>query len=188
MPKKRDMPGGFKQSPLKLNAGLGTLTKWTEDEIKDRAKKLASESLGIWVAPRLDGVLLKSYQEEPEAKSTYTIDDHPHLASGPMRNLFEEFRMAVQSLDPCIAMEFRKLYIAFKAETNFVDVIPQAKRLRLSLNIPFSDLNDPKGICRDITGKGRWGNGDVDVGISSKEEIPYVLGLVRQAFERQMLD
>jgi predicted transport protein len=75
-----------------------------------------------------------------------------------------------------------------KAETNFVDVIPQAKRLRLSLNIPFSELNDPKGICRDITGKGRWGNGDVDVGISSKEEIPYILGLVRQAFERQMLD
>lgn len=55
-------PGGFKQSPLKLNAVLGMLTKWTEDEIKDRATKLASESLGIWVAPNLDGDLLKSYQ------------------------------------------------------------------------------------------------------------------------------
>ena len=42
--------------------------------------------------------------------------------------------------------EFLKLYVAYKAETNFVDVVPQAKRLRLSLNLAFSEINDPRGI------------------------------------------
>ncbi len=49
-----------------------------------------------------------------------------------MREVFEAFRKEVLALDPCVTEEFLKLYVAYKAETNFVDVVPQAKRLRLS--------------------------------------------------------
>jgi predicted transport protein len=76
--------------------------------------------------------------------------------------------------------------VAYKAETNFVDVIPQAKRLRLSLNIEFADLVDPRKVARDITHLGKWGNGDVEVGLSSVDDLPYVMGLIRQSFEQQM--
>ena len=38
--------------------------------------------------------------------------------------------------------------MAYKAETNFVDVIPQAKQLKLSLNITFAEINDPSGSAR----------------------------------------
>jgi predicted transport protein len=103
-----------------------------------------------------------------------------------MRPLFEKFRKAVLALDPTVTEEFLKYYVAYKAETNFVDVIPQAKRLRLTLNMSFYDLVDPRGIARDISGIGRWGNGDVDIGLSSEDELPYVIGLVRQSFERQI--
>jgi predicted transport protein len=41
-------------------------------------------------------------------------------------------------------------------------------------------------MCRDVTDVGRWGNGDVEVGLATLEELPYVMGLVRQALERQM--
>ena len=82
--------------------------------------------------------------------------------------------------------EFLKLYVAYKAETNFVDVIPQAKKLRLSLNMKFHEIEDPKGLCRDVTGLGRWGNGDVEVSLSNIDELPYVIGLIRQSLEKQM--
>ena len=90
------------------------------------------------------------------------------------------------ALDPCVTEEFLKLHVAYKAETNFVDVVPKAKRLRLALNIRFSELNDPKGLCKDVTGLGFWGNGDVQVYISILDEIPYVVGLVRQSLELQL--
>ncbi len=89
-------------------------------------------------------------------------------------------------LDPCVTEELLKLYIAYKAETNFVDVEPQSRRLRLSLNMSFHEIQDPKGLCKDVTNLGRWGNGDVEVGLSSLAELPYVIGLVRQSFEKQM--
>lgn len=50
--------------------------------------------------------------------------------------------------------------------------------------MPFNEINDPKGICKDVTALGRWGNGDVEVELKSIDEIPYIMGLVRQSYER----
>ena len=103
-----------------------------------------------------------------------------------MKPVFEALRKAVQALNPNVTEEVLKLYVAYKAETNFVDVVPQAKRLLLVLNIGVAERDDPRGLCRDISNIGRWGNGDVEVGLSSLDELPYVMGLIRQALDRQM--
>jgi uncharacterized protein with ParB-like and HNH nuclease domain/predicted transport protein len=182
---KRDMKGGFADSPLRMNQGLAKLNRWTEQAIQQRSEKLAAKAVNVWPAPKLSQEVLDAYRPIGEAAG-YTIEDHPNLADGPMRIIFEAFRKQVIALDPCVTEEFHKLYVAYKAETNFVDVVPQAKRLRLSLNMTFPEINDPRGKCKDVSGVGRWGNGDVEVGLSSLDELPYVLGLVRQSLEKQM--
>jgi len=184
---KRDMKGGFRESPLRLNQGLGKLEHWNEKSIQQRAERLATQAVGVWPAPAVNPAILEGYKPAVVSAS-YTIDDHPHLIAGAMHELFIEFGKQVMALDPCVTQEYRKLYVAFKAETNFVDVIPQSKRLRLALNMPFPEINDPKGLCKDVTNLGKWGNGAVEVGLSSLQELPYVMGLVRQSFERQMGD
>ena len=187
---KRDMPDapekGLKQSPLKLNQGLGVLETWNEDTIKARAARLAEIGVGVWPAPKLPQDILDAYRPKPNMVTAYSLEDHPNLLTPNMRPVFDAFRKAVLALDPCVNEEFLKLYVAYKAETNFVDVVPQAKRLRLALNMSFSDLNDPKGLCKDVTNMGRWGNGDVEVGLSTLDELPYVIGLVRQSLELQL--
>lgn len=179
------MKGGFADSPIRMNRGLAKLERWTEGTIRQRADDLASRALDVWPAPKLEAAVLDAYRPQT-LKSGYTIADHTHLASGPLRPVFEEFRKQVQVLDPCVTEEFMKLYVAYKAETNFVDVVPQARRLRLSLNMPFPEITDPKGLCKDVSGLGRWGNGDVEIGLASIDELPYVIGLVRQSLERQL--
>ena len=188
---KRDMPGaaekGLKQSPLKLNQGLGALEKWDEAAIKNRANKLATFAVNVWAAPKLAADVLEVYRPKSAAVvGGYTIEDHPHLLNVITGALFDAFRKSVLALDPCVSEEFLKLYVAFKAETNFVDVVPQAKRLRLALNMRFSEVHDPKRLCKDVMGIGRWGNGDVEVGFSHLDELPYVMGLVRQSLELQL--
>jgi uncharacterized protein with ParB-like and HNH nuclease domain/predicted transport protein len=185
-PEKRDMPRGFRESPLRLNQGLGKVEVWNEAAIQARADRLAKQALEVWPAPALPDEVLECYRKKPTAEPTYTIEDHPYLLSGPMRELFEAFRKEVLALDPCVTEEFLKLYVAYKAETNFVDVVPQRNRLRLSLNMKFREVYDPRGLCKDVSNLGRWGNGDVEVGLSRLEDLSYVMGLVRQAFEKQM--
>ena len=70
--------------------------------------------------------------------------------------------------------------------TNFVDVVPQLKRLRLSLNMALPEISAPKGLCKAVTGIGRWGNGDVEIGLTTLVEVPYVMSLARRSFEKQM--
>ncbi len=185
---KRDMQGGFKESPLRLNEGLGTLDTWNEAIIQIRAKRLAEQAVQVWVPPpALPPEVLEAYHPKEERPAGYTLDGHLYLAEdSPMRPLFETFRKEVMALDSCVSEEMLKLYVAYKAETNFVDVVPQKSRLRLSLNLHFHELHDPRGLAKDVTNLGRWGNGDVEVALSTPDELPYIMGLVRQAFEKQM--
>ncbi len=184
---KRDMEGGFKSSPLRLNEGLGKLDDWNEDQINARALRLSKVAVEVWKLPQLKPDVLDSYQSQPDKAVGISIKDHPYLSlDAAMRPVFDAFRKEVLALDPCVTEEYLKLYVAYKAETNFVDVVPQKSRLRLSLNMGFHEINDPRNICKDVTNIGRWGNGDVEVGLSKLDDLAYVLGLVRQAFEKQM--
>jgi len=188
---KRDMKGGFGKSPIRLSAGLGECEEWTEAAITARATRLAESALEVWPGPGLAPDVLALYRpkkDKPARNAVYSIDDHHKLTSATVRPLFEAFRKEVLALDPCVAEEFLKLYVAYKAETNFVDVVPRAKGLRLTLNVPFSEISDPKGRCNDVTALGRWGNGDVEIDLTTLEELPYVMGLVRHSLERQMGD
>jgi uncharacterized protein with ParB-like and HNH nuclease domain/predicted transport protein len=184
-PEKRDMEGGFKESPLHLNKGLGVLEQWNEDAIQQRAAGLATIALDVWSHPTISDAVAAAYKPQTSGAG-YSIEDHPALLLPNIREVFEAFRKEVLALDPCVNEEFSKLYVAYKAETNFVDVIPQQKRLLLSLNMKFPDLEDPKHLCRDVTAMGRWGNGDVEVPLASLGDVPYVIGLVRQSFDQQM--
>jgi predicted transport protein len=56
----------------------------------------------------------------------------------------------------------------------------------LSINIDFDDVDDPLGKAKNVAELGRWGNGDVELKIESQDDIPYAIGLVRQALEKQL--
>lgn len=103
-----------------------------------------------------------------------------------MAELFQAFRKEVLALSPEVAEKFRKKYIAYKVRgVNFVDVVPLKASLCFFLNINFDEVDDPRGLCRDVTNVGRWGTGNVEVRLRQAEDIPYILSLVRQAFEKQ---
>lgn len=169
---KLDMKGGFKSSPLILNEDLRNVNAWNEEAITARAKKLANRAIEVWKAPHLPDNILQAYINIPSQQEGYTLTDHIHLAEdAPMYDLFQQLRKEVMALDPSVTEDILKLYVSFKAETNFVYVVPQKSKLRLSINIPFHELNDPKEIARDVSNLGRWGNGDVEINLNDISDL-----------------
>lgn len=59
---KRDMLGGFKESPLRLNQGLGQLDSWNAQEIEKRAHRLAKQAIQTWRKPELSDEVLTRYR------------------------------------------------------------------------------------------------------------------------------
>lgn len=184
---KKTIPGGFDTSPLFLNDSVRQESTWNEEAILKRASTLAAQASTIWNRPNLSDERLLLYREQQESteESAYTLDQYEHLKD-EMLTLYRHFEKRVLNIDSSVRVELKKLYIAFKSQTNFVDVVPQKKRLRLSLNMEFDKIKDPKGICKDVSGLGRWGNGDVEVGLHNLNDLDYVMELIQQAFELQV--
>ena len=181
------MDNGFAKSPLKLNDGLGQVARWDRHAIEARSLVLAQKALEIWSIPKVDDAVMLTYRRIAETRTAYTIENHPHLSvAGNTLDLFSQLRTEILAIDPIVTEEFLKYYVAYKAETNFVDIVPQARQLRLSLNIDFQELIDTRGIVKDITDIGRWGNGNAEVRLSNLEDLPYVIDLIRQSFNAQM--
>lgn len=180
---KRDMEKGFKQSPLRLNQGLRDLESFGEKEIEKRANDLADWALKIWTYPKLDVETLEKYKPKKEKKaydlSSYKFGSHS-------RELFDILRKEIKALDERITESFMKAYIAYKFKTNFVDIVVQIKDLKMYLNMKFHELQDEKNLARDMTNKHHNGNGYIEVKLETKGNIPYCLGLIKQALEKQM--
>lgn len=86
------------------------------------------------------------------------------------------------NLSSDIKREFKKLYIAYKIYTNFVDVVIQKQRLRISVNMKFSEVYDPKNLCHDVTNLGRLGNGDAELLKNTKIAIVRFLKSVSEKY------
>ncbi|WP_231192577.1 DUF262 and DUF1524 domain-containing protein [Helicobacter pylori] len=180
---KQGMEKGFKDSPLRLNQGLRDLKSFGEEEIKKRANDLADLALKIWTYPNLDAETLEKYKPKKEKK---VYDLNSYKFGSHLKELFDILSKGIKALDEGITENFNQDYISYKFSKNFVDIVVQIKDLKLYLNMKFNELQDEKNLARDMTNKGYLGNGDIEVKLETKENVPYCLGLIKQALEKQM--
>ncbi|GAA8621609.1 DUF262 and DUF1524 domain-containing protein [Helicobacter pylori] len=182
---KQGMEKGFKNSPLRLNQGLRGLEPFGEEKIKKRANDLADLALKIWTYPKLDAETLEKYKPKKDKKEKKVYDLSSYKFSSHSRELFDILSKGIKALDEKILEKFNKMCISYKFDTNFVSIVPLKNGgLNLYLNIPFYELQDEKNLAKKA--KGNYGNGDIEVKLETKENIPYCLGLIKQALEKQM--
>ena len=175
---KQLIEGGFLDSPLRLNENLRKAEQWDETAIVNRAEMLLEKACKIWPD---HGVPREIRQKQ---KGDWTLADHHHLI-GEMLELFQQLGQRVLKLDASVREQITKYYIGYSMNTTFVTIYPQATRLRLLLNLPFSDTNDPQGVCRDLAHMDHHQLGDIEVGLYSTDELDDIMFLIHQAFEKQ---
>ncbi|MFP6122716.1 DUF262 domain-containing protein [Helicobacter pylori] len=187
---KRDMENGFKQSPLKLNQSLKDLEVFGEKEIEKRANDLADWALKIWTYPKLDAETLEEDKPKKRKERKKVYDLSSYKFSSDSRELFDILREKIKALDERVTEKFNQKYIAYKFfKINFVDIVVQNKGLNLYLKMNLNELQDEikeKLKIRDVSNIGCPCFGDMEVKLETKENIPYCLGLIKQALEKQM--
>jgi len=56
--------------------------------------------------------------------------------------------------------------------------------MKIWLDIPFSDIDDPGKLCRDVSKIGHHGTGHTETKLSSIPEIDNVMYLVEQSYRQ----
>lgn len=135
------------------------------------------------------GIVQKAKKEkagQEKLQTTYSVDDHLKKASKNIKDLFLKLREKIISIDENIKEEPKKLYIAYKLATNFVDVEIRSKDFKIFLNVKSGQLNDPKNLARDLTKPkpiGHWGNGDYEVSkLENENQLDEVFELIKQSY------
>lgn len=113
----------------------------------------------------------------------YTEDEHLERASEEIKELYDKLKNAILNLDS-IEIKPKKMYIAFVASSNVTDIHVQRKQLKLWLNLSRGELNDPKGIARDVSSTGHWGNGHYEITIKTDDDLEYIVSLIKQSLKK----
>lgn len=145
-------------------------------------KTTSQESISTTIKNEND--IVRSVSKEIKV---YKEDDHltqPNLLEST-KELYSDLKERILNMGGDIELLPRKIYIVFKRKTNFVDITINKKELWCWLNVKKGELDDPKGICRDVSQIGHYGNGDYDLKITENSDLDYVMFLIRQAYKKQ---
>jgi len=113
----------------------------------------------------------------------YSEQDHLENVNDEIKELYQKFKNAIQNLDN-FEIKPNKVYIAFVAGKNVIDILPQKKALKMWINMKKGELDDTKGITRDVSTTGHLGNGDYEIQVRDDENLEYILSLVRQSIKK----
>jgi len=126
----------------------------------------------------------KTIEEVSKEVKVYTEDDHLSESSDDMKELYEKFKASLLTIGNDIKIKPTKWYIGFLSKTNFVDIHVQKKSLKIWLNLGRGELDDSKGLTRDVSNIGHWGNGDYELQVSDDENIDYIISLAKQSYKK----
>ena len=111
---KRDMKGGFADSPIRLNDTLAKRQTWSEREIISRASELSELAVKVWPKLSVSTEEIKKYKSQfiEKETSSFTLESHTNKLNPASLELFERLRHRILNLDSSIIEEIKKVYIA----------------------------------------------------------------------------
>lgn len=168
----------FKDLPIEL----WEIQKFQNNSMLFNQLKAPESKESITTISSSNEVVSKVNREVKVYSEEYHLKDKPD----EIKEIYEELKTRILNLGENIEIRPRKVYVAFVAKTNFVDVNIGKAKMFIWLNMKKGSLDDPRKTMEDVTSKGHWGNGDYELEIDPKVEIDwdYVMTLVKQSFKK----
>jgi len=120
---------------------------------------------------------------KPPVEKDYSVEKLLQGKGEDVVALFRRMQSEILALSSDIEEMPVKWYVSYRRGRNFCECEIQKKKLLLHLDIPHADLKDPRGIAHDYSKIGHFGTGETQVSVSPADDIGYVMGLIRQAYD-----
>lgn len=121
---------------------------------------------------------------ETRKNTTYTIEEHERKIKSPrLKELFNEIREFIVSLDNAIEETPKKYYIAYKTSQNFVCFETYQKKLVLFLKLQFAHVKRKAPNIRNVKRIGHFGTGDLEITVANSEDLEIAKELIVKSLE-----
>ncbi|HEX5357803.1 MAG TPA: DUF5655 domain-containing protein [Aquabacterium sp.] len=147
------------------NASLASNNKAGAGKALKVAKDVKEPGLGKIVGP-----------DKPYGETVASLS--PALA-----DLLASVEDYTQSLGDDVQRKELRLYVAFKRLKNFATLVPQKGRLLLYLHLDPAKVMRLLPSAKDVSQKGHWGTGDVEVPLATMSDLEAVKPFIAEAYE-----
>ena len=126
--------------------------------------------------------------QQAEADVIYTLEYHLGQKPAETKSLFEALQEKIFLLndDSDIIEKPNKVYISYKHGKNFCEIQIQANKLKIWLDIPHAELDDPNKLSRDVSKIGHHGTGTTETNLSDLSELDTVIYLIEQSYKQTL--
>ena len=185
---KKTIAGGFNDSPLRLNKFIREQLIWDVSAMELRGKQLAEKSLAIWQPLLVDSLAVKQRELEEHKALAANFKIENLEMDDAAKSLWNTLRPEIQALGTDVIELPNSRSVTYRVFDFVVEIIPRKQRLSILLNLDFSDCEDPSGKARDATELafiiGATESGGVLFNLDSVADVPLVINIMRQAYER----
>lgn len=81
----------------------------------------------------------------------------------------------------------KKLLIKFvRNKKDLVEFVFQRSKIRVFVNLKYSQINDYQNRFRDVSGVGRWASGECEFAYENIEDMEYLLSFIKQSYKQNI--
>lgn len=114
-----------------------------------------------------------------------TVSDYLEQSNRQLIDKFEALKLYMLALGDDVQVKILKHYIAFKRIKNFacLEVHPQSDKILLYLKVDPKFVELQSGFTRDVSNIGHYGTGDLEVIITSNEDIEKAKHFINMSYD-----
>ncbi len=157
----------------KFEKGLVSFNKIKSDGARESIQTLSSESAELPIKEVNKEIKVVTEAQHLEGKPEHILD------------LYQRLKEQIMALGD-VELKPTKLWLGFRTTRNFVDIHLQNSALKMWLNMPAGELNDPLNIARDVSNVGHWDNGSYEIRVVDDERLAYLYDLITQSYNYQL--
>lgn len=154
------------------------LMKQLEPFIEDAEITLGSEFTDVFEEPAVT-------KKKIEKAESISLESYAHYKE--CKHLYDDLKNLALELEPEAQIVYKKMYVAFKKKTNFMDVVFLKRGCVLYFNIPYAAIKGTSAetITEDVSQKGHWDNGEVLMHVPDLSHLEEIRMMAAMALERQ---
>lgn len=117
-------------------------------------------------------------------KQIYTEHDHLKNASSELIKIYTAIRKEIMALEGVELVPIKMLIKFVRNKKDIAEFVFQRSKIRVFINLKYSQINDYQNKFRDVSGVGRWASGECEFNYENIEDMEYLLSFIRQSYRQ----